>query len=40
KLLGMPENVIPFSLLSIGYPAEQKPRANRYDETRVHQDKW
>jgi nitroreductase len=40
KLLGMPDNVIPFALLSIGYPAEQKPPANRYDESRVHHDKW
>jgi nitroreductase len=40
KLLGMPENVIPFSLISIGYPAEQKPPANRYNETRVHLDRW
>lgn len=40
KLLGIPEHVIPFSLISIGYPAEQKPRANRYDDSRVHRDKW
>ena len=40
KLLGMPEKVIPFALLSIGYPAEQKPLADRYDESRVHHDKW
>lgn len=40
KLLGMPEKVIPFALLSIGYPAEQKPPANRYDESRVHYDIW
>lgn len=40
KLLGIPENVIPFSLLSIGYPAEQKPRANRYNESRIHHNKW
>jgi nitroreductase len=40
KLLGMPENVIPFALLSIGYPAEQKSPGNRYDESRVHHNKW
>ena len=40
KLLGIPENVIPFSLISIGYPAEQKPPANRYNESRVHRDRW
>ncbi|UCD71973.1 MAG: nitroreductase family protein, partial [Syntrophobacterales bacterium] len=26
KLLGIPEHVIPFSLIPIGYPAEHKPR--------------
>jgi len=40
KLLGMPESVIPFSLISLGYPAEQKTSSNRYDESRVHHDKW
>lgn len=40
KLLSMPEKVIPFALLSIGYPAEQKPPADRYNESRVHYEKW
>jgi len=40
KLLGIPDHVIPFSLVSIGYPAEQKPPANRYDESRIHYDRW
>jgi len=40
KLLSIPENVTPFSLISIGYPAEQKPRANRYDDSRVHRNRW
>jgi nitroreductase len=40
KLLGIPEHVIPFSLIPIGYPAEQKPRANRYDISRVHDNRW
>jgi len=40
KLLGIPEHVIPFSLISIGYPAEQKPRANRYNRSRIHHNRW
>ncbi len=40
KLLGIPEHVIPFSLISIGYPAEQKPRSDRYDASRIHRNKW
>ncbi|MFX1520568.1 MAG: nitroreductase family protein [Promethearchaeota archaeon] len=40
KLLGIPEHVIPFSVIPIGYPAEQKPPANRYNESRIHYDRW
>ena len=40
KLLGIPEHVIPFSLISIGYPAEQKPRSARYDDSRIHHNQW
>ena len=40
KLLGIPEHVIPFSLIPIGYPAEHKPKANRYDTSRVHHNRW
>jgi len=40
RLLGIPEHAIPLSLISIGYPAEQKPSANRYDATRIHNDHW
>ncbi|MDH7517344.1 MAG: nitroreductase family protein [Candidatus Thermoplasmatota archaeon] len=40
KLLSIPEYIIPFSLISIGYPGERKPPANRYDASRVHQNKW
>lgn len=40
KLLDMPNNIIPFSLISIGHPAEQKPPANRYNSSRIHYDRW
>ena len=40
KLLGIPEHVIPFALISIGYPAEQKPRSDRYDTSRVRHNRW
>lgn len=39
-LLAIPENIIPFSLISIGYPGEEKPKANRYDVSRIHHNKW
>jgi nitroreductase len=40
KLLDIPEQVIPFALISIGHPAEQKPRSDRYDAARVHHNHW
>lgn len=40
KLLGLPEHIVPLSLISIGHPAEHKPPANRYDASRVRQNRW
>ena len=40
KLLGIPGGIMPLSLISIGYPSEEKPPANRFDEARVHYNKW
>lgn len=39
-LFGMPEQIIPFSLIAIGYPAEERPRANRFNERRIHYNRW
>lgn len=38
--LKLPENVIPFSIVSLGYPAEKKNTQDRYDAVRVHWNKW
>jgi nitroreductase len=40
ELLGLPRHVVPLALISIGRPAETKPRADRYDPERVHYDGW
>lgn len=40
NLFDLPEEVIPFSLIAVGYPAESKPPADRYDESRIHENKW
>lgn len=39
-LLNLPEHIIPFSLIAVGYPAEEKPPADRYDPSRVHYEGW
>lgn len=40
KLLGIPDHVVPVSLVVIGHPAESHPRIDRYDEEKVHRDTW
>ncbi|MCE5194534.1 MAG: nitroreductase family protein [Nitrospiraceae bacterium] len=40
KLLNVPENIIPFSLISIGYPAEKRPAENRFKNERIHKNSW
>jgi len=40
QLLGLPEHIVPLCVIAVGYPAEQKPPANRYDATRIHRNKW
>ena len=39
-LLALPQHVIPLSLVSIGYPAEEKPRVNRYNASRICYNQW
>lgn len=40
KLLGIPEHVIPLAVIPIGYPAEEKPPALRFDMSRIHYNTW
>jgi nitroreductase len=40
KLLNLPEQVVPLTIIPIGYPAEQKARENRFDPSRLHKNRW
>lgn len=40
KMLGVPEGIIPHSLVVIGYPAEHPQSEDRYREDRVHHNRW
>jgi nitroreductase len=40
RLFGLPDHVKPFSLVSLGYPAEEKQQPDRYIKERIHQDLW
>jgi nitroreductase len=39
-LLGLPDHIVPFSVIPLGYPAEQQPPADRFDPQRIHFDRW
>ena len=39
-LLSMPKDIRPVSLVAVGHPASQPDPVDRYDETRVHHNRW
>ncbi len=39
-LLEIPEDVVPLSIISLGYPDEHKDPVDRYSEDKVHWNKW
>ncbi|HBH86523.1 MAG TPA: nitroreductase family protein [Syntrophaceae bacterium] len=39
-LLGIPDHVVPLAIIPIGYPAEEKPPAMRFNASRIHYNKW
>ncbi len=40
KLLSLPDAVVPFSLIPLGFPDEARTAADRFDASRVHENKW
>ncbi len=40
ELLGLPADIIPLSLNAIGYPAEKKEPADRYNKDKIRYNKW
>jgi len=40
RLVGVPEEVIPFSLIPFGHPAEERKLIDRFDPERTHREKW
>lgn len=40
KLLELPDYIMPTALISLGYPAEEKPREDRFDPAKVHRNRW
>lgn len=40
SVLKLPENILPLCIIPIGYPAEKPEKKNRFDESRIHREKW
>jgi nitroreductase len=40
KVLGVPEPIKPFALFPLGWPGEKLAAEVRYDESRIHKDRW
>ncbi|MBD3363500.1 nitroreductase family protein [Candidatus Dojkabacteria bacterium] len=40
KLCDIPEDIIPFALIPVGYPDEEKGKDDRFDPEKVHENKW
>jgi nitroreductase len=41
QILGLPEQVVPLCVVALGYPAAKpEPPAARYDESRLHRNRW
>lgn len=39
-MLGLPQGIIPVSIIAVGWPAEAKPPRTRYSEGKVHRERW
>lgn len=40
KHLGIPEDVMPLCIISVGHPAENKRPSDRYDASKIHLNRW
>ena len=40
RVFSLPENIKPFSIVSLGYPSEEKSFPDRFRKERIHYGKW
>lgn len=40
ELLGIPQNIVPFALVPVGFPDEEKEPVDRFDSRRIHYNAW
>lgn len=40
ELLNLPSNIIPVAIMALGHKSEERTAKDRYDESKVHYNKW
>ena len=40
EVLNIPENIIPIGIVAVGYPDVKKEAIDRYNEEKIHKEKW
>ncbi len=40
ELFNLPEHIHPFSIISLGYPGEEKEQPDRFKKDRIHYNQW
>ena len=40
EIFDTPNDIVPFGLIALGYPNEEKNDPNRFDKSRIHNEKW
>jgi nitroreductase len=40
SIIKLPDHIIPFAILPLGYPAEIKEEENRFEASRIHWERW
>ena len=40
EVLRLPDHIVPFAIVAVGYPAEAKEAGDRYEEDRVHYNRY
>ena len=40
QIFGVPDSIVPFAVVAVGYAAKPSRIADRFDENRVHVAKW
>jgi nitroreductase len=40
RLLALPDHIVPLALVPVGFPADPPLQVDRFDPTRIHEDRW